>query len=207
MKIKYFAIPKIAVDEFGFAIRNKTDYYKLLFKSIQLILASTPTTRPSNNVMVLHIDKTSRLIYKTTTRLFSINFPFTLIENGNDLEICLHGSKIDSRLCSRLICLLDDVSMNMEDLLEKIYEDVPSFWVKEIIEILSELNKTDSGYVRFDDDPENEDGKKHPKFHFDFFFDTATNVKVGLTEQLSLKQFTEILDLSKNCWYLKDKIK
>ena len=206
MKIKNFAIPKIEVDEYGVAIRNKTNYCKLLFKSIQLILASTPT-RQTNNVMVLYIDKTSRLIYKTTTRLFSINFPFTLIENDDDIEIRLHNNKIDSRVCSLLIGLMDEEHANMEELLEKIYEDVPSFWVKEIIEILSELNKTDSGYVRFDNDPENENGGKHPKFHLDFFFDTATNVKVGLTEQISLKQFTDILDLSNNCWYLKDKIK
>lgn len=194
------------VDNYEATIRSKNDYYKLLFKSIQLILASTPTTRSSNNVIVVHIDKTSRLIYKTNTRLFSINFPFTMIEKDDDFEICLHSCKIDSYICSVFIGLLESTPVDMEDLLERIYdEDIPTDKSKELIEILSALNETDSGYVRFDCDIEHEKGKKHPKFHFDIFFDTNIDVKIGLTENLSLSRFTDIIDLSTNCWYLKNK--
>lgn len=207
MKIKYFAIPEFKVDEYSVAIRSKLDYYRLLFKSIQLILVSR-STKKANNVIVLYVDKTSRLIYQTTTRLFSINFPFSIVESDDGIEIHLQQCKIDSYMCSLFIGLLNDEFANMEELIDKIYDiDVPSCKVEEVIEILSKLNNIDSGYVRFDDDAAHEKGKKHPKYHFDFFFDTATNVKIGFTEKASLKQFIDMLDLSTNCWYLKDKLK
>lgn len=206
MKVKYFTIPKMELDIYEAVIRNSYDYYKLLFKSVQLILASTPATRPSNNVIVVYIDKISRLIYRTKTRLFSINFPFTMIENGDSFDICLHSVKIDSYTCSLFIGLLESAPADMEDLLNRIYdEDISTDKRKELLEILSALNETDSGYVRFDCDIEHEKGKKHPKFHFDIFFDTNINIKIGLMENLSLSQFTDIMDLSANCWYLKNK--
>jgi hypothetical protein len=67
----------------------------------------------------------------------------------------------------------------------------------------SYLLKYDLGYLRYDFDPEHEDGKIHPLNHLDICLDDSATYKIGLDREISFRDMKDILDLTTECWYFK----
>ncbi|PHM54895.1 hypothetical protein Xhom_02862 [Xenorhabdus hominickii] len=67
---------------------------------------------------------------------------------------------------------------------------------------ISSLLLIDHGYFRFDDDEANANGRLHPRYHLDFFFNNSTNIKIGLNKRIEDTFFFDLLDRSKDRPYL-----
>lgn len=61
----------------------------------------------------------------------------------------------------------------------------------------------DHGYFRFDDDPINEDGSVHPRYHFDFFYKNSTSIKLGIDRRADIECFYALFDGGREKHYLR----
>ncbi|CAI8957082.1 DUF2326 domain-containing protein [Pseudomonas chlororaphis] len=52
----------------------------------------------------------------------------------------------------------------------------------------------DHGYFRFDDDPDNENGEIHPRYHFDFFYKNTSSIKIGTDKAVDINCFYSLFD-------------
>ncbi|MNI72019.1 hypothetical protein D3C73_1279350 [compost metagenome] len=66
-----------------------------------------------------------------------------------------------------------------------------------------ELLCSDHGYLRFDDDPVNENGTVHPRYHFDFFYKNSSSVKIGSDKFVDLECFYSLFDRTLSKRYLR----
>ena len=66
--------------------------------------------------------------------------------------------------------------------------------------MLAHLLKYDLGYIRYDIDPEHENGRMHPLNHLDICLDTAATYKIGLDKKIEFDDFKNILDITNECW-------
>ncbi len=74
--------------------------------------------------------------------------------------------------------------------------------MQETWEILKRLYSIEYGYLRFDYDEEQENGKLHPLNHLDINFVNSNQFKIGLNKKITLEEFTDIIDLTTDCYYL-----
>lgn len=120
-------------------IRKKEDYLNLLFNSMKLMYVAEPsgsaTISPS---MQLCVDKSSRLLFSSQDKIFSVSFPF-LVELGDTHKIKFYSStygEITSVTISDTLSLLNSDSFrnssDIEDLDAALCELVsysrPGYW-------------------------------------------------------------------------------
>ncbi len=60
----------------------------------------------------------------------------------------------------------------------------------------------EDGYIRYDYDLKNKNGKKHPLYHLDINYSSGVTYKVGLRHAVSDSEFQDILDVKTDCAYL-----
>lgn len=135
----------------------------------------------------LFLGGVTRALVRKEDGLFSMSIPFQVVDEGerfffNDNFL---KEKVDGKLISILRNAIEVVRTD-----GKMHEDV----ILSISESFSlELHEAtrycdaffvaiseDSGYFRFDDDPDNEDGDIHPRLHFDFFYSRSGSIKMGI---------------------------
>ena len=95
--------------------------------------------------------------------------------------------------------------MDFETIFEIIMEpevNDDDFSTKEMWLLISHLLKYDLGYIRYDIDPEHENGRMHPLNHLDIYLDTAATYKIGLDKKIEFDDFKNILDITNECWYI-----
>jgi len=147
----------------------------------------------------------SRLFFITDWKYFSINFPFTLINEKiwfrNLLEI---DSEVISKLKTVINCneFNSNCSLNFIEpifALEEEYNE--NFWI-----LLKELFMMEDGYIRYDYDnetyqkfKENGEEKKHPLNHYDVFYSSNTTFKIGLNKSITEDDFIDFLNINTNC--------
>lgn len=69
--------------------------------------------------------------------------------------------------------------------------------------IFIHLMSEDHGYFRFDDDPANQNGDYHPRYHFDFFCKNSTAVKIGTDVHVDIDCFYSLFDNTHTKHYLR----
>lgn len=94
-------------------------------------------------------------------------------------------------LYDSIIEVLFDMELNNEE--ERVLNDI-------VVELLS----FNEGYIRYDYDPENEQGKIHPLYHLDLFFSNQSTFKIGLLRRYKMNDLLELLDYEKPCKYLNE---
>jgi len=201
MKRYSFDIDDWETKKFFSAIREKRDVILLLMQTLKLInspLPVEPKLKPEK--IILLVSKMSRLFFVSDVKIFSIRFPFFVREIDSQFSIgSVYVEDIDSKLTSDIIeFFLPPRAFEFLDIIEfaKKKED------HRISILVRELLLFEDGYIRFDHDPKNINGRIHPLNHFDVFYTDQGSFKVGTNQKLSVSDMIDLLDRETPCRYL-----
>lgn len=203
------------------AVRTRSDIINLLLNACELIIDSKFDIK--NEIVadaksLVYVDKMSRLFLITENKYTSFSFPFNIDLDLSKLSFCSY--EIDHATIAILSSIMSNYTENMriEEILSCVWDNsdlqnVPDEYNERISVLMTMLLSFDTGYVRFDIDPENaikyaEKGKPlaHPEFHLDINYSGNSTYKLGLNSKITMGNFIDILDITKNCWFLKKPI-
>lgn len=206
MKVITREIPKFQEDDYFSPVRSKRDYVKLIVISARYLLLNFDTsTLACESKIKLLIDKMSRLFYFKDGKYFSVAFPFLVtLEEDQVQELSTYqGKKVDSEALSKMIEVLDDPAFKIKhSLIDYFYES--DFVSQYTIELLEELFRSESSYLRYDYDFENMNGKLHPLNHLDINYSNYGTYKLGLNDTISTTTFEDIININTDCSFLTD---
>jgi len=206
-------------------IRNKNHIMRLLVKIVKLILICPKKIKEGvgNKKGILQIfikDRIKRAFYVSNFKTTSIYFPFDIDINEDEWSIkyldiqvdfcklaCIERLVDDDSLWGNLIVTEDilDLLMTIEDILDEVLTDSSlqnKALKNDIIKLYFGLLILEDGYIRFDDDEENEKAGIHPRFHFDIFYTNGVTFKLGIPNKTTLSKFIDLLNLKTKCCYL-----
>lgn len=186
-------------------IRDKSDYARVLAFGIKLLLIPEKLhEKPPVAKMKLKIDRMSRLFFYQASKFFSISFPFTVSEPlGNPIEVYSYSGRIiDHKITSDIIAITGNENFRMNQSFIEFsttpYEDY-SF---DTLMVIEEIFRHEPGYVRYDVDPKNENGKLHPLIHFDFNYSQYSTFKLGSTKAVTENDFENMLNVKTDCYQI-----
>lgn len=215
-KIIELKIGKYLVDKASFPIREKKDIIILLLETLDMILSGNIVEDDeAKGKIIIKIEKMSRIFFEIENKYFSFNFPF-LIEEFEDEEKKYKiydsnlGIDLNNKIISKILTIFSRDILNTEHLedfyeeLEQIEDDYDrSQPTTNTWSILKKLFSFESGYLRYDYDPKNENGKLHPIHHYDFCFSTGNTFKLGLDNKINIQEFIDMVDTRTECYFLK----
>ena len=187
------------------AIRSKLDTISLLMRTIKVMLLPPIPNPGAAGTIVLQVDKMSRLFYVLDNKIFSINFPYTVIEDNGVLTFkSIHHSKIDSAVTSNVLSLLEVGNalasrevLNFAESISDICQYDEDFW-----SLFRELLIYEDGYIRFDHDEDRANAQMHPLDHLDIFYTAGGTFKIGVHENISHEYLSDVLNVNTRCHYL-----
>lgn len=188
-------------------LRKKNDVLKVLLEAIKVMIIKSPCDFKGDEkeYFCLNISKMSRLTFVSEEKVYSINFPFKVLENSSNLEfLTSNDTVIDSYLTSEAKAFLsDDGIVGSSDFLEFTAPLVESdadgieYWA-----LIKELFFYEDGYIRYDYDQKNQNGHFHPVNHFDLFYSSSATFKIGLEKRYYFNNIIDLLDVTTACHYL-----
>lgn len=189
------------------AIRTKRDVIVLWMNAIKAFLinqpASTAQTAARLSIVVLSM---SRLFCELAggQKISSFSFPFSTRTDGGELSFySREGIRIDSRVSSQILSLIEDGVLQAQDFSHFIDPIVQAADIDPLLwTLLRELMLAEDAYVRYDWDEEGADGHRHPEHHLDLFYSSGCSFKVGLRGQLDHATLVSILNIEIGCHYL-----
>ncbi|UYG00635.1 hypothetical protein [Halomonas sp. GD1P12] len=189
-------------------IRKKQDAVRILLESIKIMLIYEPPGKSvqSEEKLFLKVSKMSRLVFESSEKIFTINFPFKVIIDNERLKfLTANDIELDNLLTSEALAFISrDDTMHGEDIFDfaspilDSSADNRDFWL-----LIRELFFYEDGYLRVDHDEANQDKDYHPLNHFDFFYSSNATFKIGLDEKYTIDRVIDILDITTPCHYLK----
>lgn len=204
-------------------IKSKTHLIELLVEISSLIITNVPLRNNEYGTCLLRLNNKRRVYFSiqdNQTKIykhFSFNFPFNIFEEygvlrletvNGDVIIQNHHLAVLRTLCSndgfdekqcRHGLLLD-----FAQLVETTFSDFGlrlMDYETEINQILMELIMFEPGYIRFDYDKKNANGRIHPLNHLDIFYSQATTFKLGCS-LMDLDKFIDILEPANECEFI-----
>jgi hypothetical protein len=210
-------IGEFFLDTVSKPIRDKEDLIVLLLETIKLFLVGNIIDDDKKvGKILLHIDKMSRVFYETENKFFSINFPFNLeiITQPEGTEIRIYdtaiGVNLDQQVISALLSLFSQKILEKESLDDFHYvilttDDMigDAYILSKIWSLFRKLLLFESGYLRYDHDPQHENGFLHPLNHLDLYFTTGNTFKVGLDRRINITDLIDILDIQTDCHFVR----
>ena len=143
-------------------------------------------------------------------KIVIISFPFYIYSELGCVNLSWKGRGIKAREISMFRSVLEYMFRDLKPLplydaiisviSEMELEDTDALFLNDIIIELLSFNE---GYIRYDNDPENEKGSIHPTYHLDIFFSNESAFKVGLSKKHSAGDLFDLLDRNKPCKFLK----
>ena len=136
----------------------------------------------------------------------SIYFPFGF--SLSDDRFHLNRYTIDTKRISHLRSILDSIKEEgsflegMKNCNDGVSSSDPDFVTDEDKNIFSEICMLEAGYLRFDFDSKNANGKIHPVNHLDVNYSREATYKIGLYEKMKPEMFLKLLDNSKERLYI-----
>jgi len=200
-----FKISKDQLDWIFKPVREKLHVIKVLMRVIKIMLTyQEPTEAQVAGHFNLTVNSMSRLIFVSKEKIYSINFPFRVTGNIGSLKFYSnHHQDINSKATSNILALIDDGIFIEQHVLDFAMPLADRFDIdNDLWALLRELLLWEDGYIRYDDDPDNEDGDVHPRYHLDVFYSSAATFKLGLRQAIEHVTFADILDVNTNCQYL-----
>lgn len=192
-------------NEFFVPVRDKIDYARVVIYATRYLLLNLPTDGiQCDTQMKLCIDKMSRLFFYRNKKYFSISYPFSVQVDENEITdiSTLTGKSIDSKSLSSVISIIEDSSFKLNPSLTDYYmESDTAEYIG--ISILEEIFQSEPAYIRYDSDPENENGKIHPINHLDINYSSYGTYKLGLENEIESIFFDDILNIRTDCSFLK----
>ncbi|MCE6989541.1 hypothetical protein [Dyadobacter sp. CY323] len=187
---------------FFLAIRDKIDYAWVVVHSAQLLLLDMKLDFASNSSMKLVINDMSRLFFYKESKFYSISFPFKILFGEFEAEITTYfGTKVDNQSVSSAIAILRNEKFKLNPSpvnfwIDTSDEELPGLW------LLEEIFLFEPGYIRYDIDPKNENGRLHPLHHLDINYSSYGTYKLGLNKEILDSHFEDILNIATECSFL-----
>ena len=194
-------IPPYKINIFSKPIRNKNDCVSILLEAVENFIYHNEAIKEiQNNTMLL---ENGRLFVFLENKYFSIKFPFK-IKIEEEIKFYINNIELNSKILSAIKNAFLNISNSIRDILSQIKEEYEQINKDEIEEIIIVMLLLDDGYLRYDHDAKNENGKLHPLDHLDIFY-TNNSVKLGLKDKLSQKNFVKIISKKYDeCCYLEN---
>lgn len=195
----YIKIPPYKINIFSKPIRNKNDCVSILLETVENFIYHNEAIKEiQNNTMLL---ENGRLFVFLENKYFSIKFPFK-IKIEEEIKFYINNIELNSKILSAIRYAFLNISNSIRDILYQIEKEYEQINKDEIEEIIIAMLLLDDGYLRYDHDAKNENGKLHPLDHLDIFY-TNNSVKLGLSGRLSQKNFVKIISKKYDeCCYL-----
>ena len=203
---------------FSSAIRTRFDVVITLLETLKYLVTvyddepQAATTESDYQICVLK-DKMCRLVFKVhDLHLCSFSIPFTL-KKSND-ELTLNHNSLASPISTRELLFAIDFFRKIKQLSEQNLGIYKYFAVFDEIEfqsaaesaqvwqIINLLTYHEDGYLRYDKDSENENGRLHPLYHIDVCYSSHSTFKIGLDVALDQSGFCNFLNIKTDCYYL-----
>ena len=197
------------------SIREKIDIILLLLNTIKYVSSSTleelTSVTQKEIVVVIHIDKMSRVFYCKEEKIHTFQFPFSIIEKDGKLKIYRINYELDSKATSILMDIFqngDQFNESLEYVFDIFMDTMNDFEVTEINykiywDLIVYLLTFESGYLRYDYDEEREDGNRHPLNHLDIYYSNKNTFKIGLDKKMNNADLINLIDINKECKILK----
>jgi len=150
----------------------------------------------------------SRVLIKKHDGFFTMAMPFQVVDDGRlYFNYDEFGVEVDGLFISILRNAIITSKMGTNSHEEVICSLVDSFGLEVheatfYYDAFAALAMCDHGYFRFDDDQKNQNGKIHPRYHFDFFFKDSSAVKIGSDGMVDIDCFYALFDGAREKHYL-----
>ena len=203
-----FDIDEHSYDLFFSPIREKRQIIILLMESIKYMLIDSQfdKTLIKGKMILNKTEKETRLFFQDTNKLYSINFPFTFENKENNFLIKYNKMTINNRITSDVkglfSCEDKFTSCSPDDFIDSVFEFEDHNYIYDIWGLTKFLMLHEDGYIRYDYDKENEDGKIHPLNHYDVCYTNSATFKIGLYDNIELNHFEDLLNKTTNCHYI-----
>lgn len=195
-------------------VRRQKDCVALILDILNILLVGEKMSDEKGVIMIV-VDKMSRLFCFSGKKYFSMVFPFDMErveEPGDNYRIydLILNMEIDNRLIvlmERILNQIDFEESTMDEIIEKAYFDVAEEGysedeVSKCFNLVMRLLSMELGYIRYDDDPEHENGALHPRYHLDVNYSSKGTYKLGLNSEMKEEDFIGLLDIKTNCKYI-----
>jgi hypothetical protein len=197
-----------SIDFFG--MKSSTlDIVELLLNTVAFIRQNQGYPNSGYGCIKLVESVSTRLFFFQKEKYFSIFLPFTYREENGELFFYYNSVEIDSTFSSALLSLLRYASGNVIAGLEDFEGEIDA--VNEGLVNPGQLNliyrsllSEEFGYLRYDFDEKNENGKLHPLNHLDINYSNSATYKLGLENMLCEEDFIDVLNVKTDCWYLRN---
>ncbi|ENO8973964.1 hypothetical protein ACCF52_001530 [Vibrio parahaemolyticus] len=194
------------LDLFFSPIRSKKNIIKLLMNTIKYVNNSFALRGERNGFIHIIVDDMNRLIFASADKVFSIRSPFYVRQKDGQISFYTDDiAFIDSSITSKVLSAINDDrfdspnSLDFLYLLEEVFGEgeVDTFW-----SLMMKLMTFEDGYLRFDHDPEHEDGRMHPLTHLDICYSTASTYKIGTYREPCPIFLTDLLNTKTESIYI-----
>lgn len=195
-------------------IRKQRDCVALILDILNILLVGEEISDEKGVIMIV-VDKMSRLFCFSGKKYFSMVFPFDMErveEEGNNYRIydLVLNMEIDSRLIilmERILNQIDFEESAIDEIIEKAYFDVAEEGYSEdevdsCFNLVMRLLSMELGYIRYDDDPEHANGTLHPLYHLDVNCSSKGTYKLGINREMGEEDFIDLLDIKTDCKYI-----
>jgi hypothetical protein len=164
-----FTMSQQIIDMASKPLRKREDVILLLLYTIRMFDLDKSELNIHNESIRISINKMNRIFYLLKGKMFSMQFPFRIenndIQNGIRIYDSVTGILINATTLSFLIGLFEQINRPETDF-EKVFEIMmeteqndDEFTMEQMWTLFSYLLKYDLGYIRYDIDPEHENGK------------------------------------------------
>ena len=203
-----FELSRIRQRRYFQPIRNKSDVIRILLDAVMFMRISKPSDAQGKfGNLVLKIEKMSRLFFYHERHIFSIHFPFRhyKLDDINDITnrfSSRNGTVIDGKMNEDLLSFFggEEEVFDSSDYAE--IATRPLDMSDGLLSVIQDLIAYESGYLRYDFDAENENGKLHPLNHLDVFYSNGARFKLGLKDEICINDLIDILNLNTDCRFL-----
>lgn len=195
------------------AVRDALDNLENVLQLAELINASShcrmPAYAPDFDVAIF-FGEYCRALIKKSDGFFSMTIPFQIIDDGH--RVYFNYDAMEEEVSGRFISIFKNAILTSQGGThsheEIICSIADSFGLAVPDAVLyydayAALLADDHGYFRFDDDPKNENGDIHPRYHFDFFFKNTSSIKIGTDAVVDIDCFYSLFDGSLPKRYLR----
>lgn len=212
MAFFYKDIPNYYLKKF-IAVRDSFDNLENILNLAEIINNCSHTRLKGfdkDSEIVLFTGDYLRVLIKKQDGYFSMALPFQVVDYG--LQIAFNLELFEKGIDSEFIAIMRNAinstkksKISHEDILLDLAVNfnLDMSEATSYLDAFFHLVSEDHGYFRFDDDPDNEDGNLHPRYHFDFFCKNTTSVKIGKDTYADIDSFYSLFDSTQPKWYLR----
>ena len=143
----------------------------------------------------------TRILIKKEFGFYTMCLPFQIIDYGGNISF--NYDEFNMPITSLFISIMRscveacrNYGYSHEDILESVMVNY-NVELRDSVnycDMFTSLITEDHGYFRFDDDEANENGRVHPRYHFDFYYKNSSSIKVGIEKNISFDFFKNLFD-------------